>query len=57
MLYWALIFLLVAMAAAFLGFSGITAVALGISRILFFIFLVLFIVSLFAGLRRRRPLL
>lgn len=56
MLYWALVFLVIAIAAAILGFGGIAGAATGIAKILFFIFLVVFIVSLIAGLfRRRRP--
>ena len=39
MLYWALMFLLIAVIAAFLGFSGVAMAAAGISKILFFIFL------------------
>jgi len=39
MLYWALVFFLVAIVAAIFGFGGITAAALGISKILFFVFL------------------
>ncbi len=53
MLYWALIFLVVALVAALFGFGGIAAGAAGIAKILFFVFLVLFIVSLVAGGLRR----
>ena len=45
-LRWALIFLVVALLAALFGFGGIAAESMGIARILFFIFLVLFIVTL-----------
>lgn len=55
MLYWALVFFLVAIIAAFFGFGGITSAALGIAKILFFVFLVLFVVSLVIGLKGRRP--
>lgn len=48
MLTWTLIFLVVALIAGGLGFSGVAASAAGIARILFFIFLVLFAVSLIA---------
>jgi len=54
MLYWALVFFLVAIVAAIFGFGGITAAALGISKILFFVFLVLFIITLGLGLSKRR---
>jgi uncharacterized membrane protein YtjA (UPF0391 family) len=53
MLRWALIFFVVALIAAVFGFLGIAAAAVGIARILFFIFLVLFLVSLVGGLLRR----
>ncbi|MCL4361756.1 DUF1328 domain-containing protein [Candidatus Dependentiae bacterium] len=46
LLYWALIFLVVALIAGVLGFGGIANVSVDIARILFFIFLVLFIISI-----------
>jgi uncharacterized membrane protein YtjA (UPF0391 family) len=51
MLYWALLFLVVAIVAGIFGFGGIAATASSIAQVLFFIFLVLFIVSLFFGWR------
>jgi uncharacterized membrane protein YtjA (UPF0391 family) len=58
MLYWALVFLIVALVAAVFGFTGVYAAAAGIAQILFFIFLVLFLVSLVAGgWRGRRPMI
>jgi uncharacterized membrane protein YtjA (UPF0391 family) len=59
MLYWALMFFVVALIAAVLGFTGISIAAAGIAKILFFVFLVLFLVSLishFAGGGGRRSL-
>jgi uncharacterized membrane protein YtjA (UPF0391 family) len=53
MLRWALIFFVVALVAAVFGFLGIAVAAAGIAKILFFIFLVLFLVSLVGGLVRR----
>jgi uncharacterized membrane protein YtjA (UPF0391 family) len=53
MLRWALGFFLVAILAAVLGFGGIAIAAAGIARILFFLFLVLFLVALVGGLMRR----
>lgn len=53
MLYWALMFLVVALVAAVFGFGGIASTATGMAQILFVIALVLFIVSLFAGFLRR----
>jgi uncharacterized membrane protein YtjA (UPF0391 family) len=53
MLRWALGFFIVALIAAVLGFSGIAVAAAGIANIFFFIFLVLFLVSLVGHLLRR----
>ena len=56
MLYWALVFLLIAIVAAVFGFGGVAVAATGIAKILFFIFIVIFLISLFFGLSaRRRP--
>jgi uncharacterized membrane protein YtjA (UPF0391 family) len=56
MLNLALLFFIVALIAALFGFGGIAAGAVEIAQVLFFIFLVLFLVSLVAGLLRRgRP--
>ena len=55
MLGWALIFLLVALVAGAVGFGGfVVGTALWIAKVLFVLFLVLFIVSLVTG--RRRPI-
>ena len=54
MLHYAVVFLLVALVAAVFGFTSIAVPAAGIAKILFFIFLVLFIVSLVFG-RTRTP--
>jgi len=55
MLHYALVFFVIALIAARFGFGGIAAGAAGIAKVLFFIFLVLFVVSLIAGgLRRGR---
>jgi uncharacterized membrane protein YtjA (UPF0391 family) len=53
MLNWALTFLVIALIAAVLGFSGIAVAAAGIAKLLLVIFLVLFLVSLVAHLGRR----
>jgi uncharacterized membrane protein YtjA (UPF0391 family) len=55
MLYWALVFFIVALIAAVFGFGGIAVGAASIAKVLFFIFIVLFIVSLLMG-GVRRPL-
>ncbi len=51
MLYYALVFLVLALIAGFLGFAGIAGAAAGIAKILFFVFLVIFVISLIAGRR------
>lgn len=53
MLYWALVFFVIALIAALFGFGGIAGGAMTIAQVLFFIFLVLFVVSLIAGLVKR----
>ncbi|MCG6873959.1 MAG: DUF1328 domain-containing protein [Betaproteobacteria bacterium] len=54
MLYYAVVFLIIAVVAALFGFTGIAASAVGIAKILFFVFLLLFVVSLIVGLMRRK---
>jgi len=54
MLRWALVFLLVSLVAALFGFGGISAAAADIARILFFVFIVIFILLLVVGFARRR---
>jgi uncharacterized membrane protein YtjA (UPF0391 family) len=54
MLRWALIFLVVALVAAVLGFGGIASGAAEIAKILFFVFLALLVISLVAGAFRGR---
>jgi uncharacterized membrane protein YtjA (UPF0391 family) len=56
MLYWAMVFLVIALIAGFLGFTGVYAAAAGIAKILFFVFLILFIVSLISGGFSRRTI-
>jgi uncharacterized membrane protein YtjA (UPF0391 family) len=53
MLYWAVVFFIISLVAALFGFTGIEAAASGIARILFMVFLVLFVISLIGGLARR----
>lgn len=45
MLYWAAGFLIIALLAAVLGFGGIAGTAVGIAKVLFFVFLILFLIS------------
>jgi uncharacterized membrane protein YtjA (UPF0391 family) len=53
MLRMAIAFFVIALIAAVLGFSGIAIATAGIAKILFYIFLVLFLLSLVSHLIRR----
>ncbi|MCB6176581.1 DUF1328 domain-containing protein [Rhodobacter sp. Har01] len=55
MLGWALTFLIVALIAAALGFGGIAGTSAGIAKILFFVFIALFVISLIMRAMRGRP--
>jgi uncharacterized membrane protein YtjA (UPF0391 family) len=55
MLHWAVIFFVIAIIAAVLGFGGIAASAAGIAKILFIVFLVVAIVAFFVGRGRIPP--
>tara|TARA_Y100001933_G_scaffold207493_2_gene210710 strand:- start:187 stop:372 length:186 start_codon:yes stop_codon:yes gene_type:complete len=53
---WALTFLIIALIAAALGFGGIAGTAVGIAKLIFFVAIVLFVLSLIYGLvTGRRP--
>ena len=54
LLHYAIVFLVVALIAAAVGFGGVAGVAMEGARLLFWIFIVLFVVSIVAGLIRRR---
>jgi len=54
MLQLSAVFFVVALIAAVFGFGGIAAGAVEIAKILFFIFLVVFVVTLIMGLVRRK---
>jgi len=55
MLRYAVIFLIVALIAGVLGFGGLAGVATEAAKIVFFVGLVLFVISLFFGRGRRGP--
>jgi uncharacterized membrane protein YtjA (UPF0391 family) len=55
MLGWALTFFIVALIAAALGFGGIAGASAGIAKLLFVIFLVLFVVALIARAVQGKP--
>jgi uncharacterized membrane protein YtjA (UPF0391 family) len=52
MLHYAWVFLILAIIAAIFGFGGIALAAAGIAKVLFFIFIALFLIGLLTG---RRP--
>ena len=52
MLNWALIFLLIALTAAVFGFTGVAVAAAGIAKVVFFLFLIFFLLSLVTTLGR-----
>jgi uncharacterized membrane protein YtjA (UPF0391 family) len=53
LLHYALVFLIVALIAAAVGFGGVAGFAMEAARLLFWVFIVLFVISLIAGLARR----
>ena len=55
MLWWAVVFFLIAVVAGVFGFGGIAEASVDIAQILFFVFIVIFVISLIVGLMRRRP--
>jgi uncharacterized membrane protein YtjA (UPF0391 family) len=50
LLKWAFFFLIVSLVAALFGFTGISAATADVARILFFIFVLIFVVLLVLGL-------
>jgi uncharacterized membrane protein YtjA (UPF0391 family) len=54
MLRWALIFFVVALLAAVLGFTGIAVAAAGVAKVLFYLFVVLFLITLLGHVARRQ---
>ena len=57
MLRWALLFLVVALIAALFGFGGVAGTSMVAAKILFFVFLVMFVVSLVMGTREPRDVI
>mgnify|MGYP001617867105 CR=1 FL=1 len=49
MLYYAAVFLIIALVAALFGFGIIASAAAGIAKILFWVFIVFFVISLVMG--------
>jgi len=54
MFSWALTFLIIALIAAILGFGGIAGTAIEIAKIIFFVAILLFLISAAVGLARGR---
>lgn len=55
MLGWSLTFLVVALIAGALGFGGIAGASAGIAQVLFFIFLILFAITIVIRLVKGKP--
>lgn len=53
MLHYAVVFFIIALVAAVLGFGGIAAGAAGIAKLLFFVFVGMAVVAFIVGLNRR----
>ena len=53
LLHYAVVFLVVALAAAFFGFGGVAGTAMDGARILFWVAIVLFVMSLVGSVIRR----
>jgi uncharacterized membrane protein YtjA (UPF0391 family) len=54
MLYWALVFLVVALIAGLLGFTTVAGASIAIAKFLAALFLIVFVVLLIMGLSARR---
>lgn len=54
MLYYAVVFFIIAIISGLLGFGVIASAAAGIAKILFWVFVILFIISLLLGSGRGR---
>jgi uncharacterized membrane protein YtjA (UPF0391 family) len=53
MLWWALVFFIVAIVAAIFGFGGIAAGVIGFAKILFWVVIILFLISVAWGLHKK----
>jgi uncharacterized membrane protein YtjA (UPF0391 family) len=53
LLYWAVVFLIVALIAAFLGFGGVAGVATESARLLFWVAIILVVFSFIGGMLHR----
>jgi uncharacterized membrane protein YtjA (UPF0391 family) len=55
MLRWAILFLVIALIAALFGFVGVAGVSMDAAKILFFVFIVLAVLSFIGGAFRTPP--
>jgi uncharacterized membrane protein YtjA (UPF0391 family) len=55
MLRWAILFLVIALIAALFGFGGVASVGVEAAKILFFVFIVLAVLSFIGGAFRAPP--
>lgn len=53
MLHYAIVFIVIALIAAVFGFGGIAASAVGIAKILFFVFLAMAVITFVVGLIKK----
>ncbi|MCC7496124.1 MAG: DUF1328 domain-containing protein [Bryobacterales bacterium] len=53
MLGWAIVFLLIALMAALFGFTGLAVASAGLAKILFYVFLAIFLVTFIRGVTHR----
>jgi uncharacterized membrane protein YtjA (UPF0391 family) len=53
LLHWAVVFLVVALVAALLGFGGLAGTAIGAAQLLFWVAIILAIVAFVANMARR----
>ncbi|HUI21863.1 MAG TPA: DUF1328 domain-containing protein [Methylocella sp.] len=54
LLYWAVVFLIVAVLAAIFGFGGVAGTAMAGAKILFWVAIALFVIALIGDVLRRR---
>jgi uncharacterized membrane protein YtjA (UPF0391 family) len=53
LLYYAVVFLVIALVAAALGFGGVAGTAMGGAQLLFWVAIIIFAITLIAGIARR----
>lgn len=54
MLHYAIVFLIIALLAAIFGFGGIASSAVGIAKILFFVFIAMAVITFVLGSLKRK---